>query len=125
LKKHNAKDKEIPLAILKMSREVIINFLQGMFDGDGMSTIKDIKYSSTSKKLIKTLQTLLLNFGIVSHIKKEVQKTSVSSIIPNKEHICIIYNLKIYSDYATKFYNEIGFRLDRKQKNSANLLNKN
>jgi intein/homing endonuclease len=65
-----------------------------MFDGDGMSTIKDIKYSSTSKKLIKTLQTLLLNFGIVSHIKKEVQKTSVSSIIPNKEHICIIYNLK-------------------------------
>jgi DNA gyrase subunit A len=83
LKKHNAKDKEIPLAILKMSREVI-NFLQGMFDGDGMSTIKDIKYSSTSKKLIKTLQTLLLNFGIVSHIKKEVQKTSVSSIIPNK-----------------------------------------
>jgi hypothetical protein len=38
--------------------------------------------------------------------------------------VCIIYNLKIYSDYATKFYNEIGFRLDRKQKNSANLLNK-
>jgi hypothetical protein len=36
LKKHNAKDKEIPLAILKMSREVI-NFLQGMFDGDGIN----------------------------------------------------------------------------------------
>jgi DNA gyrase subunit A len=73
LKKHNAKDKEIPLAILKMSREVIINFLQGMFDGDGMSTIKDIKYSSTSKKLIKTLQTLLLNFGIVSHKKRSTE----------------------------------------------------
>ena len=75
LKKHNARDKEIPLSILKMPKEVIVNFLQGMFDGDGMSTIKDIKYSSTSKKLIKTLQTLLLNFGIISHIKKEIQKT--------------------------------------------------
>lgn len=124
LKKHNAKDKEIPLAMLKMPREVIVNFLQGMFDGDGTSTIKDIKYSSTSKKLIKTLQTLLLNFGIVSHIKKEVQKTSESSIIPNKEHICIIYNLKIYSKHAIKFYNEIGFRLIRKQKNSTYLINK-
>jgi intein/homing endonuclease len=124
LKKHNAKDKEIPPSILKMPKEVIVNFLQGMFDGDGMSTIKDIKYSSTSKKLIKTLQTLLLNFGIISHIKKEIQKTSESSIIPNKDHICTIYNLKIYSDHAIKFYDEIGFRLDRKQKNKQYLIGK-
>jgi intein/homing endonuclease len=124
LKKHNARDKEIPLSILKMPKEVIVNFLQGMFDGDGMSTIKDIKYSSTSKKLIKTLQTLLLNFGIISHIKKEIQKTSESSIISNKDHICTIYNLKIYSDHAIKFYDEIGFRLDRKQKNKQYLIGK-
>jgi intein/homing endonuclease len=124
LKKHNARDKEIPLSILKMPKEVIINFLQGMFDGDGMSTMKEIKYSSTSKKLIKTLQTLLLNFGIISHVKKETQKTSESSIIPNKEHICTIYNLKIYSNHALKFYSEIGFRLDRKQKNIEYLIGK-
>ena len=124
LKKHNARDKEIPLAILKMPKEVIINFLQGMFDGDGMSTIKDIKYSSTSKKLIRTLQTLLLNFGIISHVKKEKQKTSKSSIIPNKDHVCVIYNLKIYSNHALKFYSEIGFRLNRKQKNYEYLIGK-
>jgi len=124
LKKHNAKDKEIPLSILKMPKEVIVNFLQGMFDGDGMSTKKDIKYSSTSKKLISTLQTLLLNFGIVSHVKKEIQKTSTSSIISNKDHVCTIYNLKIYSNYALKFYSEIGFRLNRKQKNAEYLIGK-
>jgi intein/homing endonuclease len=124
LKKHNARDKEIPLSILKMPKEVIVNFLQGMFDGDGMSTKKDIKYSSTSKKLIKTLQILLLNFGIISHVKKEIQKTSESSIIPNKNHVCTIYNLKIYSNHALKFYSEIGFRLKRKQKNKEYLIGK-
>jgi intein/homing endonuclease len=124
LKKRNAKDKEIPLSLLKMPKNVIKSFLQGMFDGDGMSTIKDIKYSSTSKKLIDTLQVLLLNFGIISHVKKEIQKTSKSSIVSNKNHICEIYNLKIYSNYAIKFYNEIGFRLNRKQDNCTFLKNK-
>ena len=122
LKKHNAKLKEIPLAILKMPKDVIISFLQGMFDGDGMSIEKEIRYASTSKKLIQTLQVLLLNFGIVSYVRKEIRKTSDSSIIKNKSHICTIYNLKIYSDYAIKFYNEIGFRLERKQKNKKFLI---
>jgi len=124
LKKHNARDKEIPLPLLKMPKSVIKAFLQGMFDGDGMSTIKDIKYSSTSKKLIKTLHTLLLNFGIISHVKKNKYKTSKSSIIKNKGHVCIIYNLKIYSINALRFYEEIGFRLGRKQNNYEYLLNK-
>lgn len=122
LKKHNARCKEIPLPLLKMSKEVIKSFLQGMFDGDGMSTYKEIKYSSTSHKLIKTLQTLLLNFGIISHIRKEISKTSESSIITNKNHITTIYNLFIYSNHALKFYEEIGFRLTRKQKNVDQLI---
>jgi intein/homing endonuclease len=124
LNKHNARDKEIPLALLKMPKSVIKAFLQGMFDGDGMSTIKDIKYSSTSKKLIKTLHTLLLNFGIISHVKKNKYKTSESSIIKNKDRVCIIYNLKIYSINALRFYEEIGFRIGRKQNNYEYLLNK-
>jgi len=115
LKKYNASDKEIPLALLKMPKIVIKAFLQGMFDGDGVSTIKGIKYASTSKKLIKTLQILLLNFGIISHIKYEEQKT-------NKKHIRKIYNLKIYDKNAIKFYDEIGFRLKRKQNKKEFLL---
>ncbi len=124
LKKHSAQTKEIPLAILKMSKPVVKNFLQGMFDGDGMSDKNGIKYSSTSKKLIKTLQVLLLNFGIQSHIYYSEQKTSESSIIKNKDHVCKIYNLYIYSHHAIKFYDEIGFRLNRKQINRGLLLNK-
>jgi intein/homing endonuclease len=124
LKKHNAKDKEIPLPILKMSKPVIVSFLRGLFDGDGCSTNKEIKYSSTSHKLIKTLQILLLNFGIKSHIRYEEQKTSESSVVSNKNHITKIYNLCIYSDYALKFYDEIGFKLIRKQENRKYLIDR-
>jgi glycosyltransferase involved in cell wall biosynthesis len=56
-----------------------------------------------------------------SILKKEIQKTSASSITQNKDHICEIYNLFIYSDYALKFYDEIGFRLERKQNNKIKL----
>lgn len=124
LKKHSAKDKEIPLPILKMSKPVIVSFLQGLFDGDGCSTHKEIKYSSISHKLITRLQVLLLNFGIKSHIRYEEQKTSESSVLSNKSHITKIYNLYIYSDFALKFYDEIGFRLSRKQENRKYLENK-
>jgi len=124
LKKHNAKNKEIPLPILKMSKDVISAFLQGMFDGDGMSTYKEIKYSSTSKKLIKRLQTILLNYGIKSHIHYVEEETSESSIIPNKSHVCKLYNLFIYSNHALNFYDNIGFRLKRKQVNRNKLINK-
>ena len=111
LKKHSAKTKEIPLLLLKMSKNVIKTVLMGMFDGDGSSTKKEVKYSSTSKKLIKTLQILLLNYGIISHIKYSEYKTSESSIVKNKNHICKIYDLKINSNYVIKFYKEIGFKL--------------
>ena len=110
-----AKNKELPLPLLKMSKDVIVNFLQGMFDGDGCATKKEVKYSSTSSKLIKTLQTLLLNFGIKSHLHYSEYKTSESSVIKNKNHICKLYDLFMYSDDAKKFFNTIGFRFDRKQ----------
>lgn len=123
-KKHNASEKIIPDCILQSSKNVIKHFLMGLFDGDGCSTKKEIKYSSISYELVKRLQILLLNFGIISRIRKESQKTSLSSVIKNKNHITEIYNLFIYSDYALKFYDEIGFTLDRKQNNKYFLLNK-
>jgi intein/homing endonuclease len=123
-KKVKAGGKELPKKLFSCSKEVISTFLQGLFDGDGCSTKKEIKYSSSSKKLTKQIQILLLNYGIKSHIRVNSFKPGKNSVCINKDKITTMYDLFIYSDYALKFYDEIGFRLERKQKNKQFLLNK-
>ena len=113
--KARAKDKKIPPMILRSSKEVAKAFLQGMFDGDGCAFKTGVKYTSTSKELVNQLQILLLNFGVQSYIKYTEEKTSQTSVLTNKNHISKIYNLFIKTQYIEKFFNEIGFRLSRKQ----------
>jgi intein/homing endonuclease len=115
--------KKFPDRFLTLSKPLISAILQGMFDGDGCSTNKEIKYSSTSKELINTLQVLLLNYGINSNVRESCSKPSKNSVCSNKDKVTCIYDLFIYSSDAIKFYNEIGFRLKRKQKNLSSLKN--
>jgi len=115
--------KKFPDRFLTLSKPLITAILQGMFDGDGCSTNKEIKYSSTSKELINTLQVLLLNYGINSNVRESCSKPSKNSVCSNKDKVTCIYDLFIYSSDAIKFYNEIGFRLKRKQKNLSSLKN--
>jgi len=62
--------KEIPEAILKGTKDIKINFLQSLFEGDGsIGTYNGkfrVSYSSQSIKLLTQLQILLLEFGIIS-----------------------------------------------------------
>ena len=114
-RKSHASEKEIPKQILRASREVIVKFIQGMFDGDGCANKKIIKYSTTSKKIADQLQLVLLNFGIRSRISYSETKTSESSVITNKDHICKIYELFVLEGDINKFYERIGFGLSRKK----------
>lgn len=111
-----ASNKVIPDRLLKCSKVTIVNLLRGMFDGDGCATKYMVKYSSISKELVTTLQILLLNFGIKSKIRYSEQKTSKSSVITNKNHICKLYDLVMYGTDAKLFFECIGFNLSRKQK---------
>lgn len=73
-----AKEKVIPKKILQSPKSVIIEFLSGMYEGDGSAfTTKtsdgrppefQVVLYSSSDKLLKTTQTLLLKFGILSSI---------------------------------------------------------
>ena len=102
--------KIIPNYILQANKETQIAFLQGLFDGDGCA-IKDgrINYSTSSHKLAKQLQMMLLNFGIV---------TGIYSRISNNGNLN--YLMDFGSD-SSLFYDKIGFGLKRKQERKSNV----
>ncbi len=115
--KHGAKNKTFPDKLLSCTKEEMISFLQGIFDGDGCSASNEkkrgrIKLSSSCKEFIQDLQVILLNFGICSGIRYEDSEPQ-GRIKVN----CRIYNLEITGYFAHIFYRDIGFRLHRKQKN--------
>jgi intein/homing endonuclease len=119
--KHGARNKTFPESLFSCNKDQMRWFLQGLFDGDGTSNrdskhCGSIKITSTCLEFIQDLQRILLNFGIISSITSEnkapTKRVKVWSLI---------YNLEIRGHFAHKFYEEIGFRIERKQKNSANV----
>ncbi len=70
-------DKEIPDIVLRSSKKIQKAFLKALFEGDGSvyetARAVNISYTSKSKKLLKQLQVLLLNFGIVSKLHPDKQ----------------------------------------------------
>lgn len=130
--KRGAHNKCIPDRILHASKKEQIAFLRGLFDGDGCATqVGSIKYTSVSKQLVLDIYSLLLNFGIRTHIKyiDNTEKKSTSTVVKNKQYRYKGYDLLIYGKNARKFFEIIGFNLQRKQcrfkkySNDGNLIN--
>lgn len=73
LKPASRREKHIPDFILQSPKNVVSEFLAGLFGGDG-NIYQDgstrLQYTSVSKTLIKQLRLLLLNFGIVTRCDK-------------------------------------------------------
>lgn len=71
-----AYEKCVPESIWQAPREAVIGFLQGLFTTDGTVNISEVKkacsirLASSSLRLLKEVQLLLTNFGIVSKIHK-------------------------------------------------------
>jgi intein/homing endonuclease len=71
-------DKIVPVSILQSPKTVIQSFLKGYFEGDGGVEKRGIiSCSSKSKKLITQLQLILLQFGIISRIKRRMIKVKL------------------------------------------------
>jgi len=101
--RHLSYDKYIPDIVIESRGSVLRAFLQGLFDADGTSNKQGyVSYSSSSERLARDVQNVLLVFGIRSTIRKKPTYRRPS------------WNLNIQSD-ADKFYDRIGFRLSRKQ----------
>lgn len=119
-----ATQKYIPARLLKMGKENVRWLLRGIFDGDGCGTNKIVKLTSTSKVLIQQVRFILTNFGIMGSIYLE--ETAVLNSRNHKiKHNNDVYNLEICGRNALRYYNSVGFNLNRKQKHIAEFKIKN
>jgi ribonucleoside-diphosphate reductase alpha chain len=99
--KPGAANKEIPELILKSSKQSMLLYLKGYFDGDG-HTQSHVYATSKSKKLIDSLQHVLLAIGIVCSKKKQ--------IVANKEY----WKISFSGDGSRLFHYIIGTTSNKK-----------
>ncbi|OFW63351.1 MAG: hypothetical protein A2Z35_03600 [Actinobacteria bacterium RBG_19FT_COMBO_36_27] len=122
-----SREKEVPVSLLTAPKEASIGFLRGIFSSDGNVDDTDgtIKISSSSRKLLKGIQMLLLGLGIKSNIldRKYSFSKNFSYIKKNGENKS--YKAKDDSYYELfisggisrrRFQEEVGFILERKNK---------
>ncbi len=100
-----AQDKSVPWSVLQAPRDIVVAFLQGLFDTDGSADKRygNLELSTASATLSHQVQILLLNLGIVS-----TRRVKQTSRLPS-------FRVSIRGEAALVFYHEIGFRLERKQ----------
>lgn len=98
-------EKEVPSVVLQASQECIQAFLQGLFDTDGHAEVQNgyIQFVTTSEQLARQVHLLLLQFGIISKLTYKQNAYRGAWLI------------RITGDAARLFYDNIGFRLQRKQ----------
>lgn len=105
--------KEVPKIIRSSDKNTQISFLRGLFDTDGgFEKTGVVTLCSVSKKLIKEVQMMLLNFGIISGIRKKKTKSKFGKA----------YILTIGSDDVLLFSKKIGFNVKYKQESLNNSL---
>jgi intein/homing endonuclease len=93
----------VPWSVLRAPRKFIVAFLRAYFDGDGWFEQNKIAAVSASDRLIREIQLLLLNIGIVSTISNFKRASPVSGIV--REYT----KLRITGEYIDVFLREIGF----------------
>lgn len=102
-------EKFVPESIMQLKKENLSLFLSRLFSCDGSIYKKksntgitwQISYASSSEKMIRQVQNLLLRFGILSRLRDRMMKCN------NKEFKS--YELILNAENVLKFIEEIGF----------------
>lgn len=112
-----APKKIVPAAIMGGSREVAVEFLRGLFDGDGNVYVRgrnqQVMLGTTSEFLARDAQTLLLNLGIVSIISKRPPAKPTKRAPGGGRYP--LWVVRMTGGEAYRFMGSVGFRLSRKQ----------
>src|SRR5262249_12177121 len=96
----SARIKDVPDVILRSPKSVVAAFLRAYYDCDGYAGKSGVILSTSSESMSKTVQLLLLNFGILS------------TRVPHKDGC---WHVQTLGKTAGIFLEEIGFGLRRKQ----------
>lgn len=99
---------EFPKEILSAKKNIVASFIRQLYDLHGFIKHNLICFNSESDKLVKQLQIVLLNYGIVSSIKN---KKKYSQLLIKGNNILL-------------FHDKIGFNLEEQQKKLTKLRNK-
>lgn len=107
LNKGLAADKQVPNFILRSTREGNVEFLRGLFEGEGhVLPCGGIEFSTASEELGRVVQIMLTRLGIVCN--RSVKK------VKGYEHNTY-WRLTIFGHDARIFRDKIGFVSQRKQ----------
>ena len=109
-------DNGIPRCIRVAPKNIQIEFLRALFEGDGgvfNSSHKRVEYTSLSYQLIKQLQYILLNIGIPCRVRKRKSWATNGS---ENQKSKPFYSLSIEGRAINTFREEIGFLSRRKNK---------
>ncbi len=126
-----AENKEVPASIFTMDRETVALFLSALFGADGsVQGSKEkgisIRLASNSSRLLKQVQVLLLQFGIVSKVYEERRKAH-EKMLPDsnrqmKAYACKAqHELVISRESMFRFMRKIGFCIAAKNEKFARL----
>ena len=105
-----SRQKKVPELILQSPKKVVASFLRACFEGDGSISFSgkmtELSYISISQDLIKSLQVILLRFGLASARRYDKYRQI------HKLYIRGLGNYRL-------FENEIGFAASRKKEKLA------
>lgn len=107
--------KHVPERLFSCSKSIVLNFLSGLFDADGTAhkTKMMVGFTSASRTLVKEVQFLLLNAGIVAKMGSKLSSPTNNS---NAQVDSLCYTLSMDGYFAKEFHDIVGFRLTRKQR---------
>ena len=119
-----SKEKVVPDLLFRCSKEEIKAFLSAFFDAEASvdKTRPKITITSSSEKLLRQIQHLLLRFGIRSQLHETYSRATNSRTPKLRKY----YRLTITGENTLKFAEEIGFTVESKicswkVKNNPNL----
>ena len=104
--------KKVPDTIMRSSWPVVRAFLRGLFDTDGHADRRGgVEFCTVSTRLAKEVHFLLLNAGVVSRLRRK----DTTWVYKGERKFSECWVIDITGADARRFYDHVGFGLERKQ----------